>query len=242
MNKKNYDINKIILMQKIIRGFLFRIKRLPLIMYKVKNYLIKNKDDINFSKETNEGRINSSLDEKNIIDILKKKYNDKIIIPKSRMWYDILLFDNKYKWIPINIKTTSMNTSDNTANLAMCVYAYTNEILEINGKKTYENGEMSDILYSKLKNKLYNYNYKKDYYFIVFNKNNSSDIIINSLKGLKILTPNINNLPFQVCWNKNKEFTYDIITNKIELFINCIQKPQLSWREKFINNMRNLKL
>ncbi len=61
---------------------------------------------------------------------------------------------------------------------------------------------MSNILYNKLKNKEYNKNNKKDYYFIILNKTNTDDIIINSIKGLTILTPNINNLPFQVCWNK----------------------------------------
>jgi len=67
---------------------------------------------------------------------------------------------------------------------------------------SYENGKMSNILYNKLKNKEYNKNNKKDYYFIILNKTNTDDIIINSIKGLTILTPNINNLPFQVCWNK----------------------------------------
>ena len=43
---------------------------------------------------------------------------------------------------------------------------------------------------------LYNKNNKKDYYFIVMNKTDASDIIVNSVKGLSVLTPNINNLPF----------------------------------------------
>lgn len=30
-----------------------------------------------------------------------------------------------YGWIPVNIKTTTTLTNDNTGNLAMCVYAYT---------------------------------------------------------------------------------------------------------------------
>jgi hypothetical protein len=72
----------------------------------------------------------------------------------------------------------------------------------IHKNNSYENGKMSNILYNKLKNKEYNKNNKKDYYFIILNKTNTDDIIINSIKGLTILTPNINNLPFQVCWNK----------------------------------------
>ena len=51
--------------------------------------------------------------------------------PKARMWYDILVKDYQYGWLPVNIKTTTTKTSDNTGNLAICVYAYTNEQLKL---------------------------------------------------------------------------------------------------------------
>ena len=51
------------------------------------------------------------------------------------MWYDILVFDYMYEWISINIKTTDITISDNTGNLTMWVYAYTNEILDIRKDK-----------------------------------------------------------------------------------------------------------
>ena len=133
-------------------------------------------------------------------------------------------------------------TSDNTGNLAMCVYAYTDEILDIHRSKSYENGIMGEILFNKLKNKQYNINNKKDYYFIVLNKTNANDIIINSIKGLTILTSNINNLPFQINWSKNKIFNYKNINKNIQMFINCLQKPSMSWKEKFMKNIRTLKL
>ena len=135
-----------------------------------------------------------------------------------------------------------MKTSDNTANLAMCVYAYTNEMLDIHRDKSYDNGKMSDLLFNKLKNKEYNTNNKKDYYFIVLNKTNANDIIVNSVKGLTILTSNVNNLPFQVCWNKNKLFKYENINKKISLFINCLQKPKQCWKETFMSNIRTIYL
>ena len=67
---------------------------------------------------------------------------------------------------------------------------------------------MSNILFTKLRNKEYNTNHKKDYYFIVLNKLN------NSVKVLVALTPNINNPPFRVKWNKNTAFYYGNITKK----------------------------
>jgi len=209
-------------------------------MYKIQKYLQTNA--IQFSTQNGDGRINSCIDEEVVIQSLIEKFDVKIKKPRIRMWYDILAFDYVYGWIPINIKTTTTLTSDNTGNLAMCVYAYTDEVLDIHSNKSYDNGKMSNILVNKLKNKEYNFVSKKDYYFIVLNKTDSSIIIVNSVKGLTLLTPNINNLPFQVCWNNNRIYKYENIVKKITQFIDCLQKPKPCWKEKFMSNIRTLKL
>ena len=147
---------------------------------------------------------------------------------------------NQYGWLVVNIKTTTTLTSDNIGNLATCVYAYTDKQLKL--YKTYQNGNMSKILIKKLKEKEYNYDNKKDYYFVVVNKENSKDIIVNSVKGLSELTPNINNLPFQVCWNKNRIFKYKHITKSIEILLDALQKPKPSWKESFLNDVRKITL
>ena len=241
MNNSKMDLQfEAIKIQKWFRGCILRLKQLPLIMYKIKKYL--KLQAFQFSTQNEDGRINSCIDEDGVITLLVEEFGEKIKKPKIRMWYDILAFDYMYGWIPINIKTTTTITSDNTGNLAMCVYAYTNEILDIHRDKSYENGKMSDILFDKLKNKEYNINNKKDYYFIVLNKTSTGDIIINSVKGLTLLTPNVNNLPFQVCWNKNRVFKYETITKKVKQFIDCLQKPKPSWKETFMSNIRALDL
>ena len=231
---------QIIKIQKWYRGCRVRLYRLPLIMYKIQKYLQTNA--IQFSTQNEDGRINSCIDEDGIIKSLIEKFGVKIKKPRIRMWYDILAFDYIYGWIPINIKTTTTSTRDNTGNLAMCVYAYTDEVLDIHKDTSYENGKMSDILFDKLKNKQYNTSNKKDYYFIVLNKTDESDIIVNSVKGLTILTPNINNLPFQVCWDKNRIFKYERICKKIKQFLNCLQNSKPSWKETFMSNIRTLEL
>lgn len=232
--------DEVIKIQKWFRGCILRLKQLPLIMYKIKKYLTTQ--GFKFSTINEDGRINSCIDENEVINLLIEKFAERIKKPPIRMWYDILAFDYMYGWVPINIKTTTTVTNDNTGNLAMCVYAYTNEILDIHTNKSYGNGKMSDILFTKLKNKNYNTSNKKDYYFIVLNKTDASDIIVNSVKGLTVLTPNINNLPFQVCWNKNKSFKYENINKKIKLFIECLQKPKPGWKETFMSNMRTIDL
>lgn len=205
-------------------------------MYKIQNYLKLQK--FKFSITNEDGRINSCNDEDEVIKLLIHKFGNLIKKPKIRMWYDIIVFDFIAGWLPVNIKTTTTLTNDNTGNLAMCVYTYTTEALNLN--KSYENGKMSNILINKLKNKEYNYISKKDYYFIVLNKKISHDIIINSVKGLSVLTSNINNLPFQICWNKNRNFQYENIQIKINKFIECLKKPKPSWKELFISNIKLL--
>jgi hypothetical protein len=157
------------------------------------------------------------------------------------LWFDILVFDKKYGWLPVNIKTTTTITSDNTGNLAMCVWAYTNTKMDLNINKTYKNGLMSKTLINKIINNEYNLNRKRDYYFIVFNKTNNN-IIVNSIKGLIKLTPNCNNLPFQVNWSKNQTFKYDVINKKIKLLLKTLQKPQISWKEVFMSDVRKIKI
>ena len=232
------DEFKVIKIQKWFRGCLSRLKRLPLMMYKIEKYL-KSKT-FQFSNHSRDGRTNSCIDEENVIHLLIERFGKRIKRSRIRMWYDILAFDYIYGWIPINIKTTTTISNDNIGNLAMCVYAYTDEILDIHNDKSYENSKMSKILINKLKNKEYNDNNKKDYYFVVLNKKNPGDVIVNSIKGLRLLTPNINNLPFQVCWNKNRTFEYENITKKVKMFIKCLQKPKPNWKETFLSNIRIL--
>lgn len=209
-------------------------------MYKIQTYL-KTKS-IQFSTQNDDGRINSCMDEDVVIKLLIERFGNKIKKPNMRMWYDVLAFDDMYGWIPINIKTTTTKTSDNTGNLAMCVYAYTDEMLDLHTTNTFSNGKMSAVLFKKLNDKKYNTKHKKDYYFLVLNKRDATDIIVNSVKGLTILTPNMNNLPFQVCWDNNRTFKYQPIHQKIKHFVQSLQKPKPSWKETFMANIRALAL
>jgi hypothetical protein len=125
-------------------------------------------------------------------------------------------------------------------NLAICVHAYTDEILDIHRENTYGSGPMSEVIFRKLQHKQYNRTNKKDYYFVVLNKTDPTDVIVNSIKGLSVLTPNNNNLPFQVCWDKNRQFEYAPIETRIRQLIECLQKPKPCWKEVFMANIRSI--
>ena len=241
MNTPTTDIlQKVIQIQSWFRGNVLRLKRLPPAMYYVQRYI--KSCVFEFAKNTDDGRINSCIDEDKIIALLNEKFPYRIKKPNIRMWYDLLIFDRQYGWLPVNIKTTTTTTHDNIGNLATCVYSYTDYEMDIERTKTYENGKMSIILVDKLKKMTFNQNNKRDYYFLVLNKNDPNEVIINSIKGLTILTPNINNLPFQVCWSKNKTFNYGKINLKVIMFLKCLQRPSPSWKETFMTELRTINL
>ena len=222
--------------QSIFRGYQYRKNVLPnSILYCQK---ILREFNISCSNECSDGRTNSCIDEKKIVNVLVERLNGRIYVPKSRHWYDVSVYDYRYGWIPVNIKSSMMKSSDNTGNLAMCVYALTNKKLDL--KTSYSNGKMSKILIQKIRDNYLNKNIKRDYYFIVINKSNPSDIIVNSFKGLEHLTPNINNLPFQVKWSVNKQYKYKTISSVLKKFIATLKKPKPSWSEEFLFNIRQL--
>ena len=125
------------------------------------------------------------------------------------------------------------------------VYSLTNYEMDIqkqqtNGKsETITNGKMEPILSECLANyRNNNDNINRDYYYLVIDKKNNSNIIINSIKGLTKLTPNINNLPFQIKWKDNQTFKYQnpIVVKK--MIIEAIKNSNPSWKEKLCNKVR----
>lgn len=210
-------------------------RNLPIVLSIFKNYL-KNQN-IQFCKTSEDGRVNSSLDEDIIINYLISKYPERVYRPKVRMWYDIKVYDYRHGWIPVNIKTTTMSSPDNTANLAMATYAYTNFKMDLD--TNYSNGEMSRLLLDKLSSNNLN-TCGRDYYFLVLNKKNPTDIIINSTRGLSHLTSNTHNLPFQVNWRRNRKYVYKPVDISLKLFLNCLGKCNMGWRENFISNIQKI--
>lgn len=211
------------------------ISVLPDVMTDMKIFLESNK--VELCTDSVDGRTNSCIDEDRIVEKLLKKFPDIIVVPKIRMWYDILVRDYKFGWIPVNIKTTTGFTSDNVGNLSICVQAYTDEVLS--KEIMHNNGKMYKVLLEKLQKKEYNNTPGKDYYFLVVNKENG-EVIVNSVLGLSKLTSNNNNLPFQVKWKNNKIYKPKSIKDSVEMFLETVKKPQLTWNEKFLNGIRKL--
>lgn len=147
---------------------------------------------VTISENHEDGRVNSIDDEETVIQLLEEKYGDAVERPKARDWFDVRLFGH-----PIQIKSSSYSkgASDNFSSKAAILYALTDldeDSIKVRGWEQFET--------ALLKNSGEENN--RDYYIISVNKDDSQ-VHLTSLKSLQKLTPNGNNLPFQIQWKNN---------------------------------------
>ncbi|WP_139545085.1 restriction endonuclease [Helicobacter pylori] len=147
----------------------------------------------NLSQPLQDGRLNSSINEEEILNIIKDYF--PIQLPKAREWWDFSFEENDI-FYPVNIKTTTTKTADNLNGKLGIYYALCGLLPEFNNEIAWEK------YFQKLHKDL-GTNTNRDYYFLIINKNDPKDIFINSLKGIQTLQPN--NLPFQCKWDNNRE-------------------------------------
>ncbi len=157
------------------------------------NYL--STSDWTLSHPTKDGRINATINENEVIKLIQQKFT--IEVPRSRAWYDFAIADQEI-FYPINIKITDTTHADNLNCKLGIYYALT-------GLKPSFHNEIGWLDYFARLKENFGYDKSKDYYFLIVNKTNLSDIFCTTLKGLQQLQPNGNNLPFQSCWNRNRE-------------------------------------
>ena len=152
-----------------------------------------NSKNINISEKHEDGRINSIDDEATIIEILKKEYGNNIIEPPPRCWWDLKIFG-----VPINIKVSAFKTADNFSAKGAVLFSLTNlSEKEIDSVKSWKAFEDKVVLGKDIEDN------GRDYYCIVLNKT-TNEVMLQGLKTLTKLTPNGNNLLFQINWSKNK--------------------------------------
>lgn len=140
-----------------------------------------------------DGRMNSVNDEKNILKIIENSYPHTFKKVPPRSWMDFYFGKN-----PVQYKSSSFKnkSSDNFSSKQAILYALTNlSVNEIEKVRGWYEFEYALLNYSKEEN-------DRDYHIIVMNKDNC-EFHLTSLKTLNKLTPNGNNLPFQIKWYDN---------------------------------------
>lgn len=150
---------------------------------------------VRLSEATRDGRINSSMNEDEILNRVEKRFD--IIRPQARAWYDFAI-ESRNGFFPINIKVTDTNHADNLNCKLGIYYALTGFI------PSFRN-EIAWLPFFERLHRDFGKNTQNDYYFLIVNKQNPSDVFATKLKGLQTIVANGNNLPFQCCWQLNRK-------------------------------------
>jgi len=162
------------------------------------------------SENHEDGRVNSIDDEDTIIDLLVEKYGDNIEKPKARCWWDVKIFGH-----PLNIKSSNFKSGDNFSSKLALLYALTDipeEEIKANSWKSFQ---------EKLKEHKGENN--RDYYIIVLSKLDGK-VYLQSLKSLRKINSNGNNLPFQVNWGNNTEPVERTYLQAYNFLIECYKE------------------
>ncbi len=157
--------------------------------------------NLHLSKASRDGRINSTSNEDEIFNLLEANFD--INRPNMRDWFDFSFRENDI-FYPVNIKVSTTKTRDNLNCKLGIYYALTGK------EPNFDNEIKWADFFIALKDNIQENS--KDYYFLIINKNNPNDIFATSLKRLKDIKPEGNNLPFQAKWDANRE----IITRDFE--------------------------
>ncbi|WP_334086483.1 restriction endonuclease [Helicobacter typhlonius] len=165
---------------------------IPHLLIQIVDFL--KKSPVALSKQSRDGRINSAFNEDEIFKRLETNF--AINRPNMRDWVDFSFEENNI-FYPVNIKVSTTKTTDNLNCKLGIYYALTGKI------PPFGNGVSWDCYFKSLKENIQQNS--KDYYFLIINKDNSSDVFATSLKNLESILPNGNNLPFQAKWDNNRK-------------------------------------
>lgn len=167
---------------------------------------------ISVSENHEDGRVNSIDDEQTIVKLLISKYGDNIEIPKARSWWDLKVFG-----YPINIKSSKYGTAaDNFSSKAAVLYALTNLPEEQVKVTTWQKFQQALLNHSSEDN-------HRDYHIFSLNKV-TNEVHLSSLKTLKKITPNGNNLPFQIKWVDNLHPVQRTHRQAYEFLVECYKE------------------
>mgnify|MGYP003120927557 CR=1 FL=1 len=85
--------------------------------------LFLQKNNISLCEQSDDGRVNSSIDEDIVLGKLKKKFPKQVTVMPPRSWCD---FIHTPTGTPINFKSSSLASSDNSCNFLTILHCFTN--------------------------------------------------------------------------------------------------------------------
>lgn len=196
--------------------------------------------------EHEDGRTNSSIDEDKVVELLVKKYGkDVVFVPKARKWYDIW---HKPSGTPINIKVSSLAGADNACNFLSLLWCFTDNEIK-HDRSANKRKDWAELLKFLTETDVTRLSVNRDYWFFVVDKNDTSNVIINSIKQLPQPVGNPSNPPFQVNWSNNKKTCKRTLRESLDLYISiCISNikkrqasDKLATAEKILGEIKDVK-
>lgn len=144
-------------------------------------------------------RIDSTKSHTEILQLLQRQKAFGISpYPKATAgWYSFQVPDGG-KNLSVKLKVSSFSRADNLNCKLGIYYALTGVTPAMSEATTW------DRFFQMLALNL-DYDCQEDFFFLVVNRLDPSDIFCNSLKGLSDIQPNGSNLPFQCKWSDNRE-------------------------------------
>lgn len=136
-----------------------------------------------------EGLIVNTLRDANMWEI----YSPNEETRHSRAWYDVRI-DGYF----CNIKVSNCNKYDN-ANAKKAIYYL------LTGDKNAGNVPDEEKEFFRLMKDRENEDENRDYYYLIMNKQDTSDVFVVTLKTLAVCFPALRNPPLQVNWGKCRE-------------------------------------
>lgn len=194
----------------------------PQILEDIAEFLRNN--SIQAANDHDEGRRNSQTDEDHVVALLQERFGSDIIVkePKPRWWYDFIVIDGD-KGYPVNFKSsatlaqTKKCRPDNAGQKIGMLYSLTDipfEKTQVKGNLAFKlkgvPGTFGDDKFNELliSNKG---DAQRDYFYLVMNKVDTSEILLIGLRDLVIAdTPRNSsyNLPYQVDWRDNRSINH----------------------------------
>ncbi|MDR1912841.1 MAG: restriction endonuclease [Helicobacteraceae bacterium] len=200
---------------------------IPTIINNICEYL--SDSAVALTRPHSDGRVNAYVNEGEILDAIRKRF--RINVPRNRSWFDFSIGEQE-NFYPINIKVIDTTRADNLNCKLGIYYALTGQM------PSFQN-EIGWLDYFEKLRENMGKNQNKDYYFLVCNKQNVSDIFANSLKGIRTLQPNGNNLPFQCKWDDNREAQERSFNEAKEFILSAFGKS-IKLRSEIYFNFRRL--
>ncbi len=209
---------------------------MPQILVDIQNHL--SAYALKLSKDHDDGRINSAVNEKQIIEVIAKSFT--IEEPEIRAWCDFIAVDGEDRY-PVNIKVSELKTADNVQCKLGIYYAVTGVW------PTFSNGISWKKFFQAVAQDI-NTRTDCDYYFLVVGKSEDSDtilpdVILTSLKQIGTLVPNGNNIPFQCHWGKNRALKVRTHSEAVKFILGTLKQScdlRAKIQKEFDDNLASL--